>query len=319
MASHPLTIVCPVDYSDCSKRALRFAGAIAEHFGARLAVLHVFARRDAGVAAIHHFDLIGADGQEELGSLVQDHLPSIFLRDGARLDRVLAVGSPSDEIVDFVRSRDADLLVMGTHGFSGVRKAVFGSTLQDVLRRVHVPVLAVPVVDHRETGIRAALITSGPVLAPVDFSPESKAAAHAAYGLARALGLSLTLLHVIGSPGHQVSSRQPGTPDERRTVEDPAALMRELVESMPAGASIVDHIVCGEPAEEIARFAREKRAAMIVMSLGSSGMRARTAPGSIAYRVLCLAPVPVLALPETPAGRLYVQHLDPGRRAARAR
>jgi nucleotide-binding universal stress UspA family protein len=39
---HALTIVCPVDYSDCSKRALRFAGALAEHFGARLVVMHVF-------------------------------------------------------------------------------------------------------------------------------------------------------------------------------------------------------------------------------------------------------------------------------------
>jgi universal stress protein A len=319
MTFHPLTIVCPVDYSDCSKRALRFAGAIAEHFGARLSVLHVFAPRVAGVAAIHHFDLIGADGQEELGYLIQDHLPSSLLRDDDRLDRVLAVGSPSDEIVAFVRSRDADLLVMGTHGFSGVRKAVFGSTLQDVLRRVHVPVLAVPIVDHRETGVRAALISSGPVLAPVDFSPESKAAAHAADGLARALGLPLALLHVIGSPEHQTSSRQRQTLDDRSAVEDPAALMRELVESMPAGASIDDRIVCGEPAEQIARFAREKRAAMIVMSLGTSAMRARTAPGSIAYRVLCLAPVPVLALPETPAGRLYVQHLDHGGRAAHTR
>ena len=47
-----LTIVCPVDDSDCSKRALRYAGALAEHFGARLVVLHVFCPLGAGGALI---------------------------------------------------------------------------------------------------------------------------------------------------------------------------------------------------------------------------------------------------------------------------
>ena len=42
---HALTIVCPVDYSDGWKRALRFGGALAEHFGARPVVLHVFDQR----------------------------------------------------------------------------------------------------------------------------------------------------------------------------------------------------------------------------------------------------------------------------------
>jgi hypothetical protein len=63
---HRLTIVCPIDYSDCSKRALRFAGALAEHFGARLVVLHVFDPSIAGTAALHNFDITGSVGQQEL-------------------------------------------------------------------------------------------------------------------------------------------------------------------------------------------------------------------------------------------------------------
>lgn len=291
---HALTIVCPVDYSDCSKRALRFAGALAEHFGARLVVLHVFDPLIAGAAALHQFDLTGADGQEELRYFVEEHL-AVTLRDGKQLERILVLGTPGHEIIKLAREREADLLVMGTHGFSGARKALFGSTLQGVLRRAHVPVLAVPILDHREAGIQAPLISTGPVLAPVDFSPESRAAARAAAGLAAALGLPLTLLHV-SAHGH------------RKRVADPAALMGELAASLGADVAITTRIVDGEPAEQIARLAREKRSAVIVMSLGSSAMRRRK-PGSIAYRVLCLAPVPVLALPETSSGRFYVDYL----------
>ena len=315
---HTLTIVCPVDYSDCSKRALRFAGALAEHFAARLVVLHVFDPLVAGTAALHQFDVTGRDGQEELRLFTEDHLPA-SVRESKRIERVLLLGTPGHEIIQLARERDADLLVMGTHGFSGVRKAFFGSTLQGVLRRAQVPVLAVPILDHREAGIQAPLIATGPVLAPVDFSAESRAAARAAAGLAAALGLPLMLLHVVartnpGSAGWEHANTQ----GDRTALADPATLMGELVASIGAGTSISTRVTDGDPAEQIARLARDKRSALIVMSLGSSAMRRRK-PGSIAYRVLCLAPVPVLALPETSSGQLYVQYLNHGADVIRAR
>lgn len=305
---HALSIVCPVDYSDCSKRALRFAGALAEHFGARLAVVHVFDPILAGTAALHHFDVTGADGDAELRSFVHDHLPP-SLRTGRRLERILVVGSPSTRILEVAESGAADLLVMGTHGFSGIRKAFFGSTLQGVLRRAHVPVLAVPVSDHRDAGIQAPLISTGPIVAPVDFSPESRGAARAAAGLARALGLPLLLLHVIAPPAPVLAGWQyAAVPGDRMPIRDPEALIRELADSIRAAVEVEAVVVEGDPAEQIARLARDRGSGAIVMSLGSSAMRERQ-PGSIAYAVLCLSSVPVLVLPETASGRFYVGHL----------
>lgn len=293
---HVPTIVCPVDYSDCSKRALRFAGALADHFQSRLIVLHVFDPLLAGTAELHGVDMTGSDGQTELDSFAADYLPA-GVRDGTQLERVLALGSPGRRILELARSREADLVVMGTHGSSGVRRAVFGSTLQGVLRRVRIPVLAVPLPDHGEAGIHSPLIAPGPVLAPVDFSAESEAAAHAAAGLARALGLPLLVLHASGP----------------LDVDEAAARMAALSGSLRHIAPLESRIVDGGPAEQIARLAREQRCALVVMSLGSSSMRhRRRKPGSIAYRVLCLAPVPVLALPETPSGRLHVQYIRHG-------
>ena len=296
---HVPTIVCPVDYSDCSKRALRFAGALADHFHARLVVLHVFDPLLAGSGGLHGFDVTGRDGQEELDCFVADHLPA-SVRDGEQLDRVLAPGSPGLEILRMARAREADLVVMGTHGFSGVRRAVFGSTLQGVLQRVRVPVLAIPLQDHREAEIHAPLIASGPILAPVDFSHESEAAAHAAAGVARALGLPLLVVHAITA--HRKTARG--------CAEDVATQMARLCETLGKVTPLESHTVEGEPSEQIARLARERRSALVVMSLGSASMRRRRRkPGSIAYRVLCLAPVPVLVLPETPSGRLDIQYI----------
>ena len=312
---HTPTIVCPVDYSDCSKRALRFAGALAEHFCAQLVVLHVFDPLVGGAAALHNFDITGADGEQELQSFVADQLPA-SVREGKRLARVLALGSPGRKILEIARSRNADLLIMGTHGFSGARKAVFGSTLQGVLRNARVPVLAVPVLDHRDAGIQAPLISRGPVLAPVDFSPESRAAARAALGLSRALGLPLLLLHAV-APRNPLSRLRKSAGGEGAPDGDPMTMMAELVRDLKADIPVESRVVDGEPAEQIARLAREKRSPVIVMSLGSSMTRHRR-PGSIAYRVLCLAPVPVLALPETSSGRVYVHHLHEASGSAHA-
>ena len=293
---HALTILCPVDYSDCSKRAVRFAGALAEHFAARLVVIHVFDRLVAGAAALHHFDLTGADGQEELRSFVADHLPQPLLA-SRRLEHVVMLGTPADEILAAVRTYRADLLVMGTHGFSGVRKAMFGSTLRTVLRYADLPVLAVPLVDHRDASLLSPLVADGPVLAPVDFSPESRAAAQAAGGVAAALGVPRVGLHVVPAPSNATCEIAP----------DPSIAMKTLIADVTA-AHPETLILEGDPAEVIARTAREKKSPLIVMSLGSSAAPERK-PGSVAYRVLCLAPVPILALPETPAGRLHVAHL----------
>jgi nucleotide-binding universal stress UspA family protein len=313
---HALTIVCPVDYSECSKRALRYAGALAEHFGAHLAVLHVVDRTLAASAAIQQLDLVGGDGQRELESFTAEHLPPALSR-GDRLERVLIVGAASREILRFARSRAADLLVMGTHGVSGVRKLIFGSTLRTVLHSVRIPLLAVPMAGHGDAAIGSPLVAAGPVLAPVDFSVESKAAARAAAGLACALGVPLLLVHVIAPPSSADFDWRRNSSSSDRTRRSAGDLMRELEESLPRDVEVWTRIESGDPPEQIARLAREKHSPVVVLSLGSSLTPGRR-PGSIAYRVLCLAAVPILALPETRAGKPYVSHLQRMARPARA-
>jgi universal stress protein A len=314
---HALTIVCPVDYSDCSKRALRYAGALAEYFDATLAVVHVFDPMLTAATAIQQFDLLGPEGDEDLRLFTESHLP-VRVRDH-RFERVLTVGSPGAEILKLVTAHGADLVVMGTHGFSGMKKLFFGSTLKAVLANARTAVLAVPLGDHREVPIEAPLISSGPIVVPVDCSPQSRSATRAAAGLARALNLRMSLLHVIvprqaGAWGWQHTT----APGARTGIAEPRAMLNELADSFGAGVEVTTEILHGNPAVEIARYAREKRAAFIVMSLRSSAMHERS-PGSVAYRVLCLAPVPILALPAATSGHTYFEHPKQRVRLAEAR
>jgi nucleotide-binding universal stress UspA family protein len=289
---HSLRIVCPVDFSDCSRRALRFAGALAAHFGTRLSIVHIADPFLAGAVVSHELDLLADDGQGELRQFVADNLrpqPAKGLEPEIRL----IVGAPAREIISFAAQRQADLIVMGTHGYSGARKTYFGSTAEYVLGHSGVPVLTIPLATTREAEVVAPLIGSGPVIAPVDFSVESYAAAHAAAGLARALDLRLLLLHVDGD----------------HPVDGAHLLLRDLAQSLEHYMPVEARIERGNPGAEIAAVARQEHASVVVLSLATATTQARNRPGSVAYKVLCQAPTPILALPVTDSGHVLITYL----------
>jgi nucleotide-binding universal stress UspA family protein len=290
------TIVCPIDFSACSRRALRYAGALASHFGARLSVIHVVDPMLAGAAAIHQVDVLGDEARAELRAFVAEEIAL-----PGPINLTIVKGAPEREIVRYAVGERADLIVMGTHGLTGLPRAFFGSTARSVLRRASVPVLAVPLPERRSAEIDAPLVAPGPVLAPIDFSPESDEAAHLAAGLARALSVPLVLLHVVPGGPWAVEGRHHATTGRDRT---PLAATESLVQALAAsiGPQPIETIVAdGVPGDEIARCARERGVSIIVMALEGVGGAHR--PGSVAYRVLCLAPVPVLAVPASVVSR----------------
>ncbi len=289
---HALRIVCPVDFSDCSRRALRYAGALAAHFCTRLSVVHVADPFLAGAVVVHESDRPADARRDELRQFVQNNLRPAP-PEGFEPDETLIFGSPAREIVSFAEAHGADLLVMGTHGYAGARKAYFGSTAEHVLRQSRVPVLAVPLATTREADVVAPLINSGPVIAPVDFSAASYAAAHAASGLARALDLPLVLVHV----------------EEATASPDAETMLKDLAKSLEHYIPIDVRILRGNAGSEIARVARDGHASVVVLSLATSVHQSRNLPGSVAYRVLCQAPTPILALPATESGHLFITHL----------
>lgn len=141
------TIVCPTDFSKTASRAVDYAAALADSFGARLVLLHVipelnYPLRSFGMAS--SFPQLQKELHErardalkkragEIKDKASDLNVEIDLRDGDAHEVVLAAA----------KERNADMIVMGTHGHTGLKHALLGSTAEKVVRMAECPVLTV--------------------------------------------------------------------------------------------------------------------------------------------------------------------------------
>ncbi len=127
-------ILIPTDFSPCSLHALRYAEELARRFGAELTLLHVG-------DALSDSDLPGAgelSGRREI-----DRALDLLRERDYRVRGVLRRGNPADEIVQAVAAERADLIVMGTHGRTGLKHVFMGSVAEEVVRKALCPVLTV--------------------------------------------------------------------------------------------------------------------------------------------------------------------------------
>jgi len=132
------SILVPTDFSATSDAAVQYATQMALSFGARLYLLHVPGKTG------EHFEANFPIGQFE--STVNERLSSLLTKEElarVRPEYVMRIGSPADEIARYADVCDADLIIMGTHGRSGIAHAVMGSVAEHVLRVAPCPVLMV--------------------------------------------------------------------------------------------------------------------------------------------------------------------------------
>jgi nucleotide-binding universal stress UspA family protein len=133
------TVLHPTDFSDHSAFAASLAGALARDYGARLVVLHVAqfppAFAGEGMVPVGEADL-RAEGAARLNALPAP-------RADVRAERRLEVGDPATEILRVAAELPADLIVMGTHGRTGLGRLLLGSVAELVVRRAACPVLTV--------------------------------------------------------------------------------------------------------------------------------------------------------------------------------
>ena len=212
------------------------------------------------------------------------------------IDTLVVEGDAAETIVAVAQDGNADLLVMGTEGLSGVKKLMLGSTARRVLKRTDVPVLAVPARAGRD------LVSVGPggpgfalsrILAAVDFSESSVAAARVGVRLARLLGLPVSVAHVVPAI-HTISRWQPfleSHEDTRRAEAE--RQLHEIVAAM--GPDVQAVLVSGSPVGELMRLAGEDHT-LVTLGLMSRGHLLGPGPGAVAYRLLAEADAPVLAV-----------------------
>lgn len=290
------SILCPVDFSDASAGSLRYAAAIATHFATRLIVLTVedpllTEAADLGTGVRWNPD----DSRQEL----EQFAARVFGPDSptrSSLEYDVAVGKPAGEILRVARERSCDLIVISTHGLTGMRKLFFGSTTERVLRETTRPVLVTPPADPGAISLDDARKLIRRVLVPVDLSPGSRHQAIVGAGLADAAGVPLILLHVIEPVRTPLAARLhlAGIEADRRAVAEEG--LQAIIADLPSRVHTEALLAYGDPAEELAKVVRDRQAGLVVMGLHGSPLLGPRM-GSVTYRMLCLSPSLVLALP----------------------
>ena len=143
-------ILVPVDFSDYSKKALRYARPFAEQFGAEIILLHVvepvvtpesyyFVPPGLEEANVRRADSV----RKRLTDLRKDELGTEI-----RGDTVVQLGKPFHEIVKVAQVEQVDLIILTTHGYTGLKHVMLGSNAERVVRHAPCPVLVVRENEH---------------------------------------------------------------------------------------------------------------------------------------------------------------------------
>jgi nucleotide-binding universal stress UspA family protein len=290
MSTIPI-ILHATDFSESARRALRLAGYLAHHEGARLLVLHV--TNPVTDAANVLLDDPSPDRKRQLLEQLNVEAP------GVPFETRLAFGVASTEILKTAQETGCGLIVMGTRGRTGLGRLLMGSVAEQVVRTAPCPVATVnapsgePASEAEAPPGTAAPIRT--VLHPTDFSSPCAEAFRVACELAVDQSARLTVVHVIASP----PVAPPNQPAPPVLPEDPKGKLEELlrVAQMSAPGLHADYRVeSGVAAERIVDAARQTRCDVIVMGTqGRTGL-GRALMGSVAEQVLRTAHCPVVTV-----------------------
>ena len=290
-------VLFATDFSVAAHAALPYALAIARHYGSKFHAVHVIPELDIVVRPqdtnpISYESAFAAESCAALARM-REVIPELGTMPH---DVYVCRGPVWRAISETIAQQHIDLLVVGTHGRTGIGKLLMGSVAEELLHRAPCPVLTVgPRAGGRvkeefdQTGkdTRSAEIELKQIIFATDFTPESLAAAPFAISLAEEFQARLGLMHVI-DPNHPTPS---------------ALVLQHLEGLVPKEAAFwctpEALVKYGVPATEILRVSSERNADIVV--LGVRAAKAHLAPAihlpwSTAHRVIAASSCPVLTV-----------------------
>ncbi len=289
-------ILVPLDGSELAEVALPYAEELAGRLGSEITLVHVYETAEAQYERMHQAyiqKMVEATKQGAESFLAESKAKRVNVKPA------LLVGHAAEEIVDYADKENADLIIIATHGRSGIRRWVLGSVAAKVLRAAKRPVALIRAEGTRRDGGEKGMIKKA--LVPLDGSKESEAVVPYVAELASRLEAEVVLLHVMAPtyfvysiPGETV--QMPFAPEdmERFKAEAEHYLETVIAALKHRGINARAEVAVGAAAEEIIRLADEAQADIVAMSThGRSGI-SRWAFGSTADRVLHAGNTPLL-------------------------
>lgn len=292
-AFHPTKILCPVDFSELSDLALKYAAAGSRAFNASVVVFHA-----------QRFELPPYFTPGQIAELTRQHRDEQakakeFLRLrvrkvlGAEADALpvkfdLTDAHPVDAVLEAAERHGADLIIMGTHGRGGAKRLWLGSVVENVVRQAGVPVFVVrqkqhefidPSEPHSLPGLRT-------ILCPVNFTPAAKLSLEYAVSLAQQLNARLVTACIL----------EPGDLRGVSEARQELASWLDKIDVPSCEPEVLAHK--GQGGGRIVSLAAETNADLIVLGAQNGNPSHAWRWGDTTEFVLRQAPVPVLVVPQ---------------------
>jgi nucleotide-binding universal stress UspA family protein len=293
-------IIVPIDFSKMSVQAIQIAKQLARRFGASIHLAHVRQSNytaDFVAPAFMTYEQVGEQtALKELEGVGSECGLS------SASSHVLGGAPPFDEICRLTQTVPAALIVMPTHGRTGLKHVFLGSTAERIVQHSSCPVLvtrgsALPATNGSRFRIKTILV-------PVDFSNCSREGLRYAIAFANEFGAKIILVHAtylgfIYSAEGAALYDIPGLQKAARKSAD--RKMRELVRSVNFGAvKFETAFTDGSPVIDICAFAKDHNVDLIITSTHGFTGFAHVLIGSIAEQVVRHAPCSVLVVPSHP-------------------
>jgi nucleotide-binding universal stress UspA family protein len=280
-------ILLPVDFSERSLGAARYAKTLADHFHSELTLLHVLTPPHYEFGALE----IGGSMLTELytnrAAQVEKELETFLAGElaGTEAQRVVLEGDPARQIVEYAHENNAGLIVMPTHGYGPFRQFILGSITAKVLHDADCPVWTGV---HLEEAPPTEAMPFQHILCAIDLGPQSCRALEWATAMQKEFGARMTVLHVMASTGSQ--GEQERTREMELAVQDDLARMRR---SCGTDADLV--VEAGDPPKVVCEMADRLKASLLVIGRGSAaGVFGRLRTN--AYAIIRQSPCPVVSV-----------------------
>ncbi len=286
-------ILVPIDFSDYSDSAFQYALGFAKTVQAQLTLIHV----EVLIPSLQPEALLGTSKMEKTIRKVLDDIQeqlkeriAIARKAGVNADYAIIQGkSAATSLLEHLQQNPYDLVIMGTHGRTGIKHFILGSIAEKLVRLSPTPVLTL----HKTT----RQFQLHHILIPVDFSESSLKAVDYGAEIASRFQSEITLLHVIESLPYPAFYPEGFTP----TFDyDPQLRQRinENLDPILRNSELPVHRVIrlGTPSSEIVHYAVKKDIDLILMSTrGLTGLE-HILIGSTTERVVRMSEVPVLTI-----------------------
>ena len=281
-------ILCPVDFSEYSAQALRYASALARENQAELLVYHLIPDLTQAISYLEG-NYIGTVNEALVASAAartEEFVKNIVPED-QKVAKRIGSGNPSEGILRTAREEGADLIVMGTHGHTGYERFFIGSVTNRILHKSTIPVLTICkpshhfIQDDKERPVRIEQI-----LCALDFDSNNKRIVELGLAVAREYHSRIHFLHVVPTKDSE---------DWELVERSATRSFHELVEPEKETLCEVRFLVLsGEPGNVILRTIDQENIDLLVMGHHTRKPIEELFLGSVAKRMVTDSGCPVL-------------------------